>query len=368
VKSSEEVESRLRSLPSSASLRPADEHAIAEIHPWPQESSPRRAKHLALSVSGAAAVIVVAIILINVLAAYFAPKYQRALADSGVGPISERLLSGVGLKSGDLTVVGDSATSAGHTLNLVGAYADGLRSVLFVTIDGKGVAGNPKQYGMHPGEWGINYDGVTLTDQFGHSYGGVGLGGPTDLQFQPLAWPASEVGGRLTLHITGIWAMWRIAEQGPNKVIDTDALTTHGDWSLHVTLISARYHTIALPEPVHTPMADYAFTGITASETEMILRWTISGPANDQLRSQQSIFQPPNTDPMASPLARDYFTPRVYDANGSELQMQDWGYQWPKSGPARGEMAVFIHGPGRYRIQLGSALSAPDLEPWVVVP
>jgi hypothetical protein len=237
-----------------------------------------------------------------------------------------------------------------------------------VTIDGKGVAGNPKQYGMHPGEWGINYDGVTLTDQFGHSYGGVGLGGPTDLQFQPLAWPASEVGGRLTLHITGIWAMWRIAEQGPNKVIDTDALTTHGDWSLHVTLISAPYHTIALPEPVHTPMADYAFTGITASETEMILRWTISGPANDQLRSQQSIFQPPNTDPMASPLARDYFTPRVYDANGSELQMQDWGYQWPKSGPARGEMTVFIHGPGRYRIQLGSALSARDLEPWVVVP
>jgi hypothetical protein len=64
----------------------------------------------------------------------------------------------------------------------------------------------------------------------------------------------------------------------------------------------------------------------------------------------------------------DYFTPRLYDANGNELQMQDWGYTWPKTGPAQGEMTVFINGPGRYRIQLGNALSAPNLQRWLVVP
>jgi hypothetical protein len=366
MRSTEEVESRLRSFPSAASLRPADEHAVTEIHLWPRGSSRPRATHRALRVSAAAAAIVLAILLVNVLAAYYAPKYQRALADSGVGPISQRLLSAVGLKAGDVTVVGDSATSAGHTLKLVGAYADGLRTVLFVSVDGKGVTGNPKEYGRNPGEWGISFDLATLTDQFGHSYGAQGLAGPTDLQFQPLAWPASDVGGRLTLRITGIWAIWKIAERGPNKVIDSEALTTHGDWSLHVTLISAPYHTIALPAPVHTSMADYTFTGISASETEMVLHWTVSGPINDGLRSAPTPQIPPSA--AYTQTMQDYFTPRLYDANGGELQMQDWGYEWPKSGPAKGEMTVFINGPGRYRIQLGSALSSPDLQRWLVVP
>lgn len=363
--STEEVERRLRALPASATLRPADEQAVAGIHLWGRGSLRRSAAHRALRVSGAAAVIVVAILLVNILAAYFAPKYQRALADSGVGPISQRFLSAVGLRSGDVTVVGDSATSAGHTLKLVGAYADGLRTVIFVSVDGKGVTGNPKEYGRNPGEWGVSFDLATLTDQFGHSYGGQGVVGPTDLQFQPLAWPASEVGGRLTLHITGIWAPWKIAAQGPNKVIDTEALTTHGDWSLHVTLISAPYHTIALPAPVHTPMADYTFTGISASETEMVLHWTVDGPVNDGLRSAPAPQNPPSA--AYTQKMQDYFSPRVYDAGGGELQMQDYGFEWPKTGPAKGEMTVFINGPGRYRIQLGNALSASD-QRWVIVP
>jgi len=364
MRSIEEVETRLSSLPASVELRPADDRALAEIHPWPRPDSRRRVRHLAFRVARGVAAAVIAIVLVNVVAAYFAPTYERALADSGVGPISQRLLSAVGLKAGDVTIVGDSATSAGHTLKLVGAYADGLRTVLFVTIDGGGISGNPKGYGLQPGEWGINYDDMTVTDQFGQSYGGVGTGGPTDLQFQPLVWPASEVGGRLTLHITGIWAMWKAREQDTSKVIDTEALTTHGDWSLHVTLISAQYHTIALPAPVHTPMADYTFTGISASETEMVLNWTVGGPANDQIRDQQSISPSPNTDPMANPLMRDYFAPRVFNAAGTELQMQDWGFTWPKTGPALGEMTVFINGRGRYRIQLGAAVDSR----WVDVP
>ena len=67
---------------------------------------------------------------------------------------------------------------------------------------------------------------------------------------------------------------------------------------------------------------------------------------------------------MANPLMRDYFAPRVFDAAGTELQMQDWGFTWPKTGPAQGEMTVFINGPGRYRIQLGGAVDSR----WVDVP
>jgi hypothetical protein len=42
-----------------------------------------------------------------------------------------------------------------------------------------------------------------------------------------------------------------------------------------------------------------------------------------------------------------------------------WGITFTK--PASGEITVFIPGPGRYRIQLGGALTA-DQQRWIVVP
>src|ERR1700682_3183610 len=148
MRSIEEVETRLRSLPASVELRPTDDRALAEIHPWPRPDSRRHVRHVAFRAAGGVAAAVIAILLINVVAAYFAPKYELALADSNVGPISQRLLSAFGLKADDVTVVGDSATSAGHTLKLVGAYADGLRTVLFVTVDGGGTSSNAERHGV----------------------------------------------------------------------------------------------------------------------------------------------------------------------------------------------------------------------------
>jgi hypothetical protein len=362
----DELESRLRMLSHSVVLRPEDERAIENVNASRIAASASRPAPLAVRISATAAAVIIAILLANIAAAYFAPKYQRTLANSGAGPVSQRFLAAVGLSDGDVAAIGDSAASSGHTLKLEAGYADGLRTVLFLSIDGRGVTGNPKQFGPNPGDWSVNYDDMTLTDQFGNAYGGAGIGGPTDLQFEALKWPASEVGGRLTLHVTGIWAMWKGLAQGPNKVIDAEALTTHGDWTLHATLIAAPAHAIRLPAPVHTSQIDYAFTSITATETEMVFHWTVSGPAKDELATQQSV--PPPADPMANPLAQSYFTPRVFDEVGSQLEMEEWGFTWPKSGPALGEMTVFIKGPGRYRIQLGGALASPDLQRWVVVP
>ena len=360
----DEIEVRLRNLSQSVVLHPDDERAISAIRPFERPTTRVGRKHLAVRVSVAAAASVIAVLLVNVAAAYFAPKYERTLADSGVGPVSQRFLAAVGLSDGDVTTIGDSATSSGHTLKLEAAYADGLRTVVFVSIDGRGVTGNPKQYGLQPGDWGIDYNNMTLTDQFGHTYGGYGIGGPTELQFEALPWPASQLGARLTLHITGIEALWKIASQGPSKVIDTEALTTHGDWTLHATLISAPAHTIGRPAPIHTSIADYTFTSITASETELVLHWTVAGPVNEQLSVWQLTLPNRQTDPYADPLIRDYFTPHVYDASGTQLQMQDWGFGSSKTGPAQGEMTVFIPGPGRYRIKLGAAVD----DRWVVVP
>ena len=343
---SDEIELRLRDLPASTVLRPADQDAIARLEPRLRGS--RREVQMAAAVAAA----LIGILLANVVAAYLAPRYERVLADSGVGPVSERFLSAVGLRDGDVTAIDDSATSSGHTVKLVAGYADGLRTNFFLTIDGRGLTGNPKEYGRNPSDLGVALDGVTLTDQFERSYQPSGLWGPTNLQFEPLLWPASELGGRLTLHIGAL----------TNYYFRT-ATFISGDWTLHAALISEPAHRIPLPAAIHTSQADYNFTGITASETEMVLHWTVSGPAAD--RAYQQMKAPPtNTDMFGTPVMTQYFTPRVYDAAGTELQMQEWGFSWPKNGPAQGGMTVFVKGPGRYRIQLGSAVESR----WVVVP
>ena len=366
--SAEDVESRLRELPGSLAFRTEDARAMArlEVVARPRHAT---AKTRLRVVAGAIAGALILIVAANAVAVYLAPRYGRILADApGIGPMSDRLLGAVGLSASDVILVGDSATSSGHILKLEGVYADGLRTVLFVSIDGKGLTGNPKEYGPNPGDWGINYDGVTLSDQFGRTYDATGVGGPTELQFKGLGWPASDVGARLTLHVTGLWAMWKVIELGPGKGSDPQAYTVNGDWYLHATVVSGSSHNIPLPAPVRTAGAVYTFTSIVASSRTMIIHWTIAGPVNAEVGSNRP--QGPNPPPeIYQRLMQDYFGPSVYDASGKQIQMEEYGTTWPKEGgPAKGTMTVFIPGPGRYRIQLGAALTAPDEQRWIVVP
>src|SRR5438045_9779143 len=89
---------------------------------------------LLAAVTAALALLVIA----NGAAAYYAPRYGQALAQVPlVGGISAKLLEFSGVTASKVTVVNDSSTSSGHTVRLVAAYADGLRTVVFVAIDGR---------------------------------------------------------------------------------------------------------------------------------------------------------------------------------------------------------------------------------------
>src|SRR5689334_298606 len=112
----DELESRLHKLSHSVVLRPEDERAIANLNGARTPAPLSRPAPLAVRISATAAAVVIAILLVNIAAAYFAPKYQRTLADSGAGPVSQRFLAAVGLSDGDVAAIGDSATSSGHTL------------------------------------------------------------------------------------------------------------------------------------------------------------------------------------------------------------------------------------------------------------
>jgi hypothetical protein len=360
----EEVEERLRGLTESLVVDSEDARAILRVAelgiPGKQRAKTQHAiPLLRLSAIGTAVAIV---ILLNVVAAYYAPTYSRALADApGVGGPSNKVLAAFGLSANNVTPVGDVASSSGHTLRLAAGYADGLRTVLFVSIDGKGLDGNPKEFGMNTGDYGLGE--FTLTDQFGRAYTPSGVGGPTMLPFTPLAWPASRVGARLTLHVSSIAALWLRGAGGVG-----------GDWTLHATLVAEPADTLAFPQPVHTQQAIYTFTSIRSSATTLIIRWTVDGPALDRVNELWAAGGT-RTDPKVPPappsaeaqqLRHAYFWPQVFDASGRQVQLSMWSVTFTK--PATGEITVFIPGPGRYRIQLGGALTADDLQRWIVVP
>lgn len=291
----------------------------------------------------------------NLGAAYFAPKYGRALASAPlVGAMSGRFLKNFGLTEANATALNDTSVSNGHTLRLVAGYADGLRTVLFLEVDGKGLTGDPKQYGRRAGEWAAGPEGVTLTDQFGHSYQGSGVGSATEVIFEPLTWPASVVGARLTLHLETLTGFW-----------SRPPVEAHGGWTLHATLEQEPVHNLPLPSSIRTANAVYTFTSIRATSTYMEIRWTVSGPASDEVN--RTIDRTGLTGPGTPAGAADFF-PRLFDEQGHLMQITNWGFEFPKNEPVKGQWNGFIHGSGRYRIQLGDALTSPADQRWIVVP
>jgi hypothetical protein len=354
----EEIDARLIALPETLELNAEDSRALAKILelriPSPKavkSHSPRRP----LVRLGAAAAAVVALILLNIVAAYYAPTYSRALADApGIGGPSGRILAAFGLNSGEVTAINDSATSSGHTVRLAAGYADGLRTVLFISVDGKGLDGNPKGFGMNPGDYGLG--NFTLTDQFGHAYVPSGVGTPNWIPFTALVWPATRVGARLTLHVMSIDALWLRGSAAIN-----------GDWNLHATLVSKPAHSLTLPAPVRTPHATYTFTSIRSSTTTLIIHWTVTGSVLDEEIKLRPTNVPGTTqEPAYQVLMQAYFWPTVFDASGWPVRISEWGTTF--TNPATGELTAFIPGPGRYRIQFGDAVAADDLQRWIVVP
>jgi len=354
----EDIDARLIALPETLELNAEDSRALAKILEL-RIPSPKAVKSHSprppLVRLGVVAVTIVALILLNIVAAYFAPTYSRALADApGIGGPSGRILAGFGLNSGEVTAINDSATSSGHTLRLAAGYADGLRTVLFISVDGKGLDGNPKGFGMNPGDYGLG--NFTLTDQFGHTYLPSGVGTPNWIPFTALAWPASRVGARLTLHVTSIDALWL---RGSAEI--------NGDWNLHATLVAEPAHALALPAPVHTAQADYTFTMVRSSTTTLIIHWTVTGTVLDEEIKLRPTNVPGTTqEPPYQVLMQAYFWPTVFDASGRPVQLEEWGTTF--TNPATNELTAFIPGPGRYRIQFGNALTADNLQRWIVVP
>jgi hypothetical protein len=363
VSAPDELERRLSALPTSLRVSAGDARAIASLQAL-RVTAIRPRAHPPQRLAAGLAIAAIAIVAANFAVAYYAPTYGQALAAAPIlGGIAQPLLQVTGITQANAVALNGSATSNGHTVQLVAGYADGLRTVILLEIDGRGLTGKPKLFGSHPGDFSIAAGDATLADQFGHVYSQRGGPGPTVLEFEPLVWPASKVGARLTLHITGLQKYWLL---GPPPPTTDTALS--GDWTLHATMIAAAMHDLALPAPVRTSDGVFSVTLLRFTGSELVIHWPVTGPINDQMDRAQYGSGAPGWTPSLEQLSRRFFGLALFDSSGTPAATTTGsGGEW-NPGIFRGETTVMITHPGRYRMQLAEGLAAPADQRSITVP
>ena len=202
----------------------------------------------------------VALALLVVLIAYFVPAADLAIADKA--PWSGEILKWAGLVGAKdrITVVNASATSSGYTFTLHGVYADSNRTVLLLH---SAPAAMPNGYS------------TVVTDQFARSYRFRSNALNTDsgdmaMQFEPLAWPDSITGARITLHITSV-------EEPPATA------TTRGSWEMTATLAVDVARSLAAPAPGDLGPAHVRFTSASYTPATIEVDGQISGVSSTEL-------------------------------------------------------------------------------------
>ena len=178
------------------------------------------------------------------------------------------------------------------------------------------------------------------------------------------------------------WVVATVLDQGkPQSITSTsDILITHpaclstlrklwlapgqdelsGNWILHATLVAEPVHVSALPSPVRTSNGVYTFTSIRVTSTAVHIEWTAAGALIDDPRLANHESQ------ASDQLTTDYLLPRLFDSAGHETQDSTSGIEFSR--PVKIQFDGYVSGPGRYRLQLGDALTGAAYEVWIVVP
>jgi hypothetical protein len=287
--------------------------------------------HLAFRRIAGAALALGLIGALNLGGAYFFPRYGTGLANTPlVGGVSRSILGSAGLLTADTSAMNDVSTSNGHTIRLVGAYADGLQTVFLIQIDNDtlATAGPPSKADNY-----LVVGDATLTDQFGRAYqrGGTPSGDQRPVVFGALTSPAAENGARLTLHVQALFNVGNV----PDPRVD-------GDWTLHATLFQHSAHVIPLPAPIHLGGNTYTFTSIKSS-TVLQLSWTVTGPELARAWSFR--------DQGAVTAMRQYLP----SLTGVGEISSTWGFTLdPSTNVLSGQITAILQSPGECTIRFGS--------------
>lgn len=320
----------------------------------PQLPSTRRTssrRMLAWAVVG----LIVAVLAGNVVAARVSPSYATALAKAPlVGGFAGPLLRAAGLTTAQLTPASSKATSHGHTLAVVGGFADTTRTVVVIQVDGKNtplgktVAG----YDAASGKYHGHLTDPTLRDQYGHSYdsaGGVGQ----DLFFGPLVGRAAHGPVRLTLLVPTI--NFNAAHRA---VTPAKGESVNGDWIVSLTLTQHPAVTIPSPAPVKVGDITYTIKSIQVSGTFVSVYWRAYGGTEiASLYQQTRVPGGPNSSP-GSPfmtLSKRLFWASIENKNGGLARTYGLssGYGFDSPTLIIGKLQEPLIKPGTYLIAIG---------------
>jgi hypothetical protein len=238
-------------------------------------------------------------------ASYFAPRFGTALADAPIlGAVTQPLLRDAGLVnvSGNVTALSSTSASDGIQVQLVGGYADGIRTVLLLKVT--------------PAGRDVVTQAAELTDQFGQQYAQMGSyadasTGLTALEFAPVTGPASELGARLTLRVSQLTSL--------------AGADINGDWRLSGTISLDETRAFPLPSRATLGASTIVFTSGVASPNSIEVRFAIDGLSPAQIASTEagvtvSIVSPAGTS--VAPLDQG-------SAHGAASLV--WLVIWPKS-------------------------------------
>jgi hypothetical protein len=231
------------------------------------------------------------------MAFYFAPDWEQEVyaaigsvpgAQYVVRPSDAKMLELA--KQGQIQPVDVAARDQGISVHAVGAYADGLRTVLFLRVD----ADRPQMHGTGsfvPGH------GVVLTDQFGQRYMLRGMtwdigAHAGNLQFDGVAPWKLALGVRFELHIPSV--MWAPEPASGSGAPSSAFQDVSGSWNLNwVQTLMGGTRTIPLDSTATSNGVQIRLTRVTLSPSAVQFTLTAAGdlqasPSGTGLRGKSS--------------------------------------------------------------------------------
>jgi hypothetical protein len=217
-----------------------------------------------------------AAILVAALAA--SPQAQAA-----TGSISGWLLRAAGGSPADERQIEQpdgviSATSAGYTVTLTGAYGNQFRTVLFFRTSPNAVVA-----------------ATQVTDETGHVLGGGGGAGELDgsaFEFDPLA-PGRHM---LTVHISALMLQGSVAQPAPGPPPAPPGRPLMGEWTLRFPLdVATAAAVVTIPASGDLGSVHVAVSAVVSSGGSLFMRVETTGATIDDLQgeSQGGAFKGP---------------------------------------------------------------------------
>jgi hypothetical protein len=224
-----------------------------------------------------------------------------------------------------VTAMGDTSSSAGYRIELVGGYADPGRTILFLRS-------SPAARVVSSISVGPTF---VLADQFGQTYRITSAvqhssTGENTFTFEPLRWPASAVGARLHL-------LFNTIEEG----VAPSSRTVMGRWELAATLAMDEGNVLARPADGAIGELSVSFIRVVATASALLVDLDLTPGSLDLARIVPD-----------GQKGRNAFTVKLFDDAGREQTLLQSSGSSTGSATQQRRWIWLLETSGRYELRI----------------